>query len=302
VQPEAPAWIFPFGQQYSRDRLGLAKWLTEPNHPLTSRVAVNRYWQMVFAMGLVKTTNDFGSQGALPSHPKLLDYLSRYFIDSGWDIRALMKHIVVSQTFRQDSNMTEALYHKDPENLLLARGPAYHMTAEMLRDNVMHAYNGLSLKLGGNSVRGGNRRSLYSFWERNNPTPELLIFGAPRRQVCSVKRESTSTPLQPLVLMNSPLFVNNARKLAETFYKKTWSDEKKLQEIFITLTSRDATDKEVVVLTELLKEQHVYFKNNPKVATLFLGNKNAKDDPIELAAWTVLTSAITNLDSFYFIR
>ena len=187
IEPSPPKEIFPFGEEYSRDRLGLAQWLTHPEHPLTSSVTVNRYWQMIFGAGIVSTTNDFGSQGDFPSHPQLLDYLSRYFINSGWDVRALIKKMVMSHTFRQDSNMTADSHLKDPGNKWLSRGPSYYFTAEMIRDNALHSAGLINHTFGGRSVNPNRpdenqyRRSLYTNWRRNTPSPEMLIFGAPRR-------------------------------------------------------------------------------------------------------------------------
>lgn len=311
IEPSPPKEIFPFGKEYSRDRLGLSQWLTHPQHPLTSRVAVNRYWQMVFGTGLVATTNDFGSQGDFPSHPQLLDYLSRYFISSGWDIRALMKKIVMSHTYRQTSNMSPDLHTKDPTNKWLARGPSYYLTAEMIRDNALHAGGLLHHTLGGPSVdpyrphRNAYRRSLYTYWKRNAPSPEMLIFGAPRRQVCSVKREKTSTPLQPLVLMNSPQFVEASRHIAKHIITVQQGDDGKIQSLFLRMTGRQPTNQEVTVLKQLLTKQRTYFKQSPQVVNrlLKIGRTSTNiADKTELAAWTVVANTVMNLDSFYMLR
>ena len=303
VQPAPPAAIFPFGKEYARDRLGFAEWLLHPEHPLTTRVTVNRYWQMIFGRGIVETTNDFGFQGALPTHPELLDYLSRYFIDSGWDLRALLKHMVMSHTFRQDSGYTPQLLEKDRKNIWLARGPSYHMTAEMLRDSALLAGDGLSTQYGGRGVASStNRRGVYVRWKRSKPAPEMLIFGTPRRLVCSVKREKTSTPLQPLVLMNSPQFVKAAGALAKKVISRTDSgDEEKLAELFERLTGKTISEQEEELLLALLKNQREYFEGDPGVTGSFLkvagGGKGA-----ELAAWTVVANSVMNLDSFYMVR
>jgi hypothetical protein len=311
IEPSPPKKVFPFGPEYSRDRLGLAKWLTHPEHPLTARVAVNRYWQMIFGNGLVTTTNDFGSQGSYPSHPEMLDYLSRSFITSGWDVRALVKQIVMSQTFRQSSNMSADLHEKDPENKWLARGPSYYLSAEMLRDNALYTAGLLGNDLGGASVnpyspRGNRyRRSLYTNWKRNSPSPEMLIFGAPRRQVCSVKREKTSTPLQPLVLMNSPQVVESCQNMAGLIMSHKADDTGKIQLAFLKLAGREASAKELGILTKLLDEQRVYFKGAPDVAYKLtaMGKVKAKQkDKLELAAWTVLVNTVMNLDGFYMLR
>jgi hypothetical protein len=311
LEPRPPKKVFPFGPEYSRDRLGLAKWLTHPEHPLTARVAVNRYWQMIFGTGLVTTTNDFGSQGSYPSHPEMLDYLSRSFIASGWDVRFLVKQIVMSQTFRQSSNMSADLHEKDPENKWLARGPSYYLSAEMLRDNALHTAGLLGSDLGGASVNPYNpkgnlyRRSLYTNWKRNAPSPEMLIFGAPRRQVCSVKREKTSTPLQPLVLMNSPQIVESCQNMAGLIMDHKADDSGKIQLAFLKLAGRESSVKELGILIKLLAEQRVYFKGVPDVATKLtaMGKVKAKQkDKQELAAWTVIVNTIMNLDGFYMLR
>jgi hypothetical protein len=306
VQPGPPEAIFPFGPEYPRNRLGFAQWLLHPQHPLTARVAVNRYWQMIFGTGIVSTTNDLGFQGATPTHPELLDYLSRYFIDSGWDVRALFRHILSSHTFRQDSSGTPELLARDPGNKTLARGPSFHLPAEALRDSAFHASGRLNQTFGG-GPQGvqSTRRSVYLKVTRNTPAPEMLTFGTPRRQVCSVKREKTSTPLQPLVLMNSPLYVAGARGVAMAVMdKKDVDDDAKLAELFQRLASRSPQPDEAGVLRQLLADQLAYFRASPEVSKNL--NKTGaairgKDSP-ELAAWTVVASAVMNLDSFYMLR
>ena len=313
VEPGPPEKVFPFGPEYSRDRLGFAKWLTHPQHPLTARVTVNRYWQMIFGRGLVGTTNDFGSQGEFPSHPELLDYLSRRFIDSGWDLKALLKSMVMSHTFRQSSKTPTTLLERDPDNKLLARGPANHMTAEMLRDNALFTGGLIVDQFGGQSIQSKNtwknkyRRSLYTYWKRNDPTPEMLIFGTPRRQVCSVKREKTSTPLQPLVLMNSPLVTESAKSAAVNLLKTEADDVSRLKAVYQQLTSSELTKDQIEILQTLLNEQRAYFATNKEVAKKLtdIGKTKIildKLDRSELASWTVIANAIINLDSFYMVR
>jgi hypothetical protein len=304
VQPAPPEEIFPFGKEYSRDRLGFAKWLIHPEHPLTSRVTVNRYWQMLFGQGLVVTTEDFGFQGALPTHPALLDYLSRYFIDNNWDVRKLMRHIVTSHTFRQTSTGPAKLMAQDPSNKRLARGPAFHMTAEMLRDSAMHAGGALALQTGGGSTGlTSNRRSLYVSMKRNAPPDEMITFGAARRQVCTVKREKTATPLQPLVLMNSPLYVRGAKGVAEAVLaNKAADDAAKLQDLFLRLTGRTLAVEELEILTRLLKEQRDYFGGSPEVSQNLGKVSGAGKGSPELSAWTVVAGAVMNLDAFFMVR
>ncbi len=226
----------PFDGSWPRNRLGLARWLTDPKHPLTARVAVNRWWQSFFGRGIVPTPEDFGSQGQLPSHPELLDWLARTFIDSGWDVKHLVRLIVTSATYRQSSDAPADLVARDPENVLLARGPRLRLSAEMLRDGALAASGLLVDTIGGPPVKpyqpaglweeksgtpyqrdvgpGSHRRSLYTFWKRTSPPPAMLTFDATTREVCAVKRQTTATPLQALVLLNDPQYVEAARGLA----------------------------------------------------------------------------------------
>ncbi len=234
VERGTPASLPPFPADSPRNRLGLARWLTDPAHPLLARVAVNRWWQALFGRGLVSTPEDFGSQGQLPSHPELLDWLSRTFIDGGWDVKRLMRLIVTSATYRQSSDASPELLAIDPENILLARGPRFRLAAEMLRDNAVSAGGLLVEKIGGPPVKpyqpeglweeksglaydrdrgpGSHRRSLYTFWKRTSPPPAMLTFDATTREFCAVKRQATATPLQALVLLNDPQYVEAARR------------------------------------------------------------------------------------------
>ena len=312
VEPGPPTEVFPFGPEYRRDRLGFAQWLTHPNHPLTARVAVNRMWQQVFGEGIVSTPNDFGSQGALPSHRGLLDYLSRAFVDSGWDMQALIKRMVMSDTFRQRSLASAELLERDPDNQLLARGPSQFLSAEMLRDNVLLAGGLLAQEMGGASVdpyepteQAQYRRSLYTFWKRNDPSPEMMLFGAPTRQVCSAKREKTATPLQPLVLMNSPQFVEGSRALAADVMAFSSDDGERLDRLFMKLTGRSIEAAESRLLRALLGEQRAYFRGAPEVAGELarLGAVTHEEGALEeLAAWTVVANTVVNLDAFYMQR
>jgi len=312
VEPGPPTEIFPFGPEYRRDRLGFAEWLTHPNHPLTARVAVNRMWQQVFGEGIVSTPNDFGSQGALPTHRGLLDYLSRAFVDSGWDMQALIKQMVMSETFKQCSLASAELLERDPDNQLLARGPAQFLSAEMLRDTILQAGGLLAQELGGASVdpyepteQAQYRRSLYTFWKRNDPSPEMMLFGAPTRQVCSAKREKTATPLQPLVLMNSPQFVEGSRALAAELLAFSADDAERIDRLFMKLTGRPVEAEELQLLQSLLGEQRDYFRGAPEVAnelTQLGAVKHETGDVKELAAWTVIANTVVNLDAFYMQR
>ena len=240
VYPAAPSSILPFDDTFAANRLGLANWLFDERHPLTSRVAVNRYWQLFWGKGLVETTEDFGNQGALPSHPDLLDWLAREFMESGWDVRALQKHIVMSAAYRQRSNISQEKRNADPENTWLSRGPRRRLSAEMLRDQALAASGLLVREVGGPSVKpyqppglwaekseftvlneyvpdegpGRYRRTMYTFWRRTSPPPAMILFDSPTRDNCVVRRQHTNTPFQALVLLNDPQFVEAARALA----------------------------------------------------------------------------------------
>ena len=237
-----PASLPPFDSSWPRNRLGLARWLTSPRHPLTARVAVNRWWQAFFGRGIVATPEDFGSQGQLPSHPELLDWLARTLIDSGWDVKRLIRVIVTSATYRQSSDTSSELLARDPENILFARGPRFRLPAEMIRDGALAASGLLVDTIGGPPVKpfqppglweeksgltyqrdagaGSHRRSLYTFWKRTSPPPAMLTFDATTREVCAVKRQTTATPLQALVLLNDPQYVEAAGALAQRAMKE----------------------------------------------------------------------------------
>ena len=237
VSAGTPDSILPFPEDWPANRLGLARWLVDRDHPLTSRVVVNRFWQMLFGRGLVVTSEDFGSQGAQPSHPELLDWLAASFMDTGWDVKRLLKLMVTSQAYRRDSAPTTEMTDRDPKNLWLARGPHLRLMAEMLRDQALSAAGILSTKLGGPSVKpyqpagvwkevsgatyqadkgeGLHRRSLYTYWKRTAPPPAMLTFDATTREDCVARRITTNTPLQALVLLNDPQFVEAARMLAQ---------------------------------------------------------------------------------------
>jgi hypothetical protein len=303
--------------------LGLAQWLTEPRHPLTARVAVNRFWQLLFGRGIVTTPEDFGSQGQLPSHPELLDWLAKSMVDSGWDVKGLLKRIVMSATYRQNSDCAAVLHNRDPDNVLLARGPRYRLPAEMLRDNALFASGLLVSRVGGPPVKpyqpaglweeksgakydrdtgeGSHRRSLYTFWKRTSPPPAMVTLDAAKREVCVVKRATTTTPLQALVLLNDPQYVEAARALAERAMTEGGTQvEDRLVFTFRTLTSRRPTGPEIGVLKQLLEEQRQDFASRPEAAQQFLAvgdhKRNEKLDAAELAAMAVVAEAVMNFD------
>jgi len=308
-----------------KNRLGLAAWLTDPKNPLTSRTAVNRFWQMIFGRGIVNTPENFGTQGAEPSHPELLDWLARDLIKSNWDVKATLKKIVLSATYRQDSMLRADLQNKDPENVLLARGPSQRLPAEMIRDTALAASGLLDDKIGGPPVspympgdlwRESNsmspayhqsvgtdlyRRSLYTVWKRTAPMPDMTVFDAPSREVCTVKRNATATPQQAFVLLNDTQFVEAARVLAERALKEGRSTQEQISFAFRRLTARQPTEAELNLLEQLLTEQKAMFKQEPDRAEKLIAVGDRKRDPAlepgELAAMTSVSQAIMNLDA-----
>ena len=325
VTANVPAALPGFEQTLPLNRLGLARWLTSPQHPLTARVYVNRLWQQLFGVGLVKTVGDFGSQGEWPSHPELLDWLAIEFQQSGWDVKHLIKQIVLSATYQQSSRVTDELYERDPENRLFARGPRFRLDAETVRDNALQTSGLLAAKQGGPSVKpyqpaglwesvsydsevsyvqdtGDDlyRRSLYTFWKRQSPPPGLMAFDAPTRETCTVRRPRTNTPLQALVLMNDPTYIEAARVLAEQALKKDAAEAERIGFVFRSATSRIPSEFEQQVLAKILYQQLNVFQNNTAAAEKLIQVGDAPVDktlaPAELAAWTILTSTIFNMD------
>ena len=321
VSAEVPSMLPPMPKDAPRNRLGLARWLVDPEHPLTARVAVNRYWQNYFGTGIVKTSEDFGSQGDAPSHPEMLDWLASEFVRSGWDVRALQRLIVTSAAYRQSSRVTPELHERDPENRLLARMSRFRLPAEMVRDNALAVSGLLNSKIGGPSVfpyqppgiwediafgaefsaqsytpdQGDNlyRRSMYTFWKRTMPPPSLNTFDAPDREKCTVRRLMTNTPLQALVLMNDPTYVEAARVLAERTLKEGGKDDAhRIAYAFERATARKPSAREVAVLRDVLRQQPA----TEKVIRIGDSVPDAKLNPAELAAWTTVASVILNLD------
>ena len=316
----------------SPNRLDLAKWLVSPEHPLTSRVTVNRYWQMFMGTGLVKSTEDFGTQGDFPSHPELLDWLAVEFRESGWDLRKLITQIVTSATYRQSSVVSKELYAKDPENRLLGRGPRFRLQAEFLRDQALAISGLINGEVGGKSVSpyqppglweelmsradGANwtaqkytqshgkdlyRRTMYTFWKRTCPPASLAALDAPDRETCVVKRSRTNTPLQALVLMNDPTYVEASRKLAERIMTEGGATtEERLAFVFKLATARLPREKEVAILKRVFDAQKERFAKDKMGAEKLLkvgeSPRDEKLDAIELAAWTMVANAILNLD------
>ncbi len=327
------AMLAPFPADAPRNRLGLAQWLIDPRHPLTSRVAVNRVWMNFFGHALVSTPENFGKQGTRPSHPELLDWLARDFVDHGWDTKRLCRQIVLSATFQQDSRLTPELLERDPENLLYTRGPSYRLSSEQLRDLALASSGLLVRELGGPPVspyqpggdlwresnsmsppyhqsvgKGLYRRSLYSVWKRTAPLPNMLAFDAPTREVCTISRSRTNTPLQALVLLNDVQFVEAARALAGEVasVEPTAEVGDQITLAFIRVTGRSPDKTECQLLESLYREQLALFDGGEQQAEAFLEPgelKPATDIPANhLAALTVVCQTLLNLDAAVYSR
>ena len=327
VTPTVPACLPPLPDGAPRNRLGLARWLVDPGNPLTARVAVNRFWQLYFGTGLVKTVDDFGSQGEQPSHPELLDWLATEFMRTGWDVKAIERLIVTSATYRQSSLATPALRERDPENRLLARGPRVRLPAEMIRDQALAVSGLLSTKMGGPSVKPYQpeglweqlsafpgrklfvrstgedlwRRSVYTYWKRTVPPPAMSVFDAPTREYCVVRRQMSSTPLQALALLNDETYIETSRKLAERMLTEGGaSPRQRLGWALRLATSRQPKPGEVVVLEAGLNRRLLEYRQNRTAAEKLLtageSPRNPRLDVVELAAYTTVASVILNLD------
>lgn len=330
VTPGVPVHITWNTVSKMTDRLDLAAWLIDRDHPLTSRVAVNRFWQQFFGRGLVDTPHDFGLQGSLPSHPELLDWLAAFFMDSGWDIKNLLKQIVLSRTYRQSSFANPGLREKDPDNRLLARGPSYRLPAEMIRDNALAASGLLNPRVGGPSVKpvqpeglwrektsstyllrayepdsgaARYRRSLYTFVRRTSPHPAMTAFDAPNRSVCTVQRSRTNTPMQALVLLNDPQFVEASRELAERVRESCRQEEDQIRRAWRLLTGKRLEQAALLQLMQLLEEEKIRFGKDVPAAKAYLSigqyPPRSTSDPVGLASLTVVVNTIMNLDACY---
>lgn len=330
VKPATPAVLPPFPDDLPRNRLGLAQWILRPDQPLVARVTVNRFWQEVFGTGLVKTTGDFGISGELPSHPELLDWLAVEFRESGWDVKRLFKLIVGSATYRQSAKATPEKIDRDPANRLLSHGPRFRMDAEMVRDHALAASSLLVAKIGGPSVKpyqpdgvweavamiGSNtrdykrdsgenlyRRSMYTLWKRAAPPASMEIFNAPSRELCTVKRERTDTPLQALVTLNDPQFVEAQRRLAElalTLPGTEAPDDTRLDFVAKRLLARPFHSNELAIVKASLNQFKTYYREhiNDAKALISTGESapDSKLDAADLAAWTMLVNELSNLD------
>jgi hypothetical protein len=325
VQAGTPAVLPAFPAELPKNRLGLAKWLLLQEHPLTSRVTVNRFWQEVFGTGLVRTTGDFGITGELPSHPELLDWLAVEFRESGWDVKKLFRLMLTSATYRQSAATTPDKLTKDNANRLLSRGPRFRMDAEMVRDSALASSGLLVKQIGGPSVKpyqpdgvweavsmGGNtrnyqrdkgdslyRRSMYWFWKRSAPPASMEIFNAPSRETCTVKRERTNTPLQALVTLNDPQFVEAARILADRAIQTAGTDDARIDFIVKHVLSRPFAADELAIVKQSLSDLLAWYAGHPDEAQKLVAVGEAKAttaDATQLAAWTMLTNELMNLD------
>jgi hypothetical protein len=329
VTPGIPACLPPLPANAPVSRLTLAKWLVDPANPLTSRVTVNRFWEMYFGAGIVKTTEDFGTQSEWPSHPELLDWLAVEFMRTGWDVKAMQRLIVTSATYRQAAKLTPELLEKDPPNKLLARGPRLRLSAESIRDQALLASGLLVEKVGGPPVKpyqppkiweevttGGTfpgntytqdhgeslyRRSLYTFWKRTVPPPTMSVFDAPTREICTVRRSRTNTPLQALALLNDTIYVESARKLAERAISEGGvKPAERITHAFRLAVARPPSDKELKILVDGFNAHLATYFNDPDAAAKLLevgeSKRNPNYDARELAAYTAISSVILNMD------
>jgi len=334
VNANVPSKLPTMSEDLPKNRIGLSKWLFDKENPLTSRVTVNRYWQMIFGRGIVNTPGDFGVQGSLPSHPELLNFLSNYLIENNWNIKALLKLMVNSHTYMQSSVPNEKYTEIDPDNIFLSRSNSYRLPAEMIRDNALAA-SGLMVKnVGGESVRpyqpkglwreksnfsiklmnykesSGDslyRRSMYTFIRRTSPPPSMSVFDAPTREVCTVKREITNTPLQALVMLNDPQFFEASRILAERMQKEAPSSiDDSISYGFKLCTSRKPKEKELTLLKELYFKQLDEFKKNPKLAyEIFKSGEKPRDRSLnryKTAAMSMVANTMLNHDEAYMKR
>ena len=327
VESAVPVWLGSSPEDSPKNRLGLAQWLVNPTHPLTSRVTVNRYWQHFFGTGIVKTSEDFGVQGEQPSHPQLLDWLALNFIESGWNIKGFQKLIVMSATYKQSSRVDPDKLAIDSQNRLLARGPRFRLDAEVIRDQVLSVSGLLIGKIGGKSVKpyqpeglwkpvgfGGSntaifrqdsgdalfRRSMYTFWKRTSPPPSMAIFDAPDRETCQVRRTRTNTPLQALVLLNDVQFIEAARRFAEKVIADGGdSVESRVNYVYRSVLARQPTQKELEIVSGLFNEHFEEFQTDPEAAKQLLSlgesGRNEELNSTELGAWTMIVHLVFNL-------
>jgi len=331
LYPSVPASLGEMDESLPKDRLGFAKWLVGPKHPLTARVRVNHYWQMYFGRGIVKTSEDFGTQGTLPTHPELLDWLAVTFVESGWDVKAMQKRIVMSATYRQSSKTTKEKQEKDPANVLLSHMPRTRLPAEMIRDQALAASGLLNPAIGGPSVKPYQpadlwsaltfqnmdeydtnyyvqdtgdklyRRGLYTYWKRTILPPHMQIFNAAGREMCSMRQENTNTPMQALAVLNDPTFVEAARFLGQRMVLEGGArSADRLRYGFKLLMAHGPNPKKEQILLAALNDYQSHFIQHQDDATKLLEAGDSKPDAAipgpELAAYTMLASVLLNMD------
>ena len=324
VERGTPAFLPPMAEISGRpkSRMDLANWLVSDEHPLTARVAVNRFWQQLFGVGIVKTAEDIGAQGEWPSHPDLLNYLAAQLVRSNWDVKSLIKEMVMSETYRQSSQAAPEQYQTDPENRLLARGSRYRLDAEVIRDQILATSGILSSKMGGKSVKPPQpeglwkavslpssypsryvpdsgeqvvRRSVYTFWKRGLPPPQMTILNAPTREDCTARRERTNTPLQALLLMNEQQYMKAAQQLARQVLN--WEDEGRLSAVYETITGKVPDTREQEILQEAFDDFEAFYRERPALTEAFTKTtKDGNHSPHATAAWAMIINTIYNLD------
>ena len=330
VTEGVPAAFPPLPKGAALNRLTLANWLVSKENPLTPRVMANRFWEQIFGIGLVRTSEDFGAQGEQPSHPELLDTLAVEFRDNGWDVKAFLKFLVTSAAYRQSARVTPDVLEKDPDNRFVSRGPRFRLSAEMIRDQALAVAGLLSPKMYGPSAKPPQpsfglsaafgrtldwqtstgedryRRGLYTEWRRTNPYPSMATFDAPSREACTLRRVRTNTPLQALVTLNDPVFIEAAQALARKMAVVKGDAKAKLAFGFTACVSRPPSEKELAVLVKLYDESKAKYAKDPvkamKMATDPLGPIPAGSDAVDLAAWTVVGNVLLNLDEFVMRR
>jgi mono/diheme cytochrome c family protein len=330
VQEGTPAAFPPLSKGAPLNRLTLARWLVDENNPLTARVIVNRYWEQTFGVGIVRTSEEFGTQGDLPTHPEMLDWLATELIRLKWDLKAFLKLLVTSATYRQSSRVTPELLEQDPENRLLSRGPRFRLSAEVVHDQALFVSGLLSTKMYGPPVRpprptsglaaafgssidwktsdgeDRHRRGLYTEWRRSNPYPSMVTFDAPNREVCTLRRTRTNTPLQALVTLNDPVYVETAQALARRIARFEGSTPDRVRHGFRLCLTRPASAQEVERLVKLYQEAHAGFtvdrEKALQIATNPLGPAPKEMAVADLAAWTIVANVLLNLDEMFMKR
>jgi hypothetical protein len=325
VQPRTPSIFPPLPEGQPADRLAMARWLVSPENPLTARVTANRFWEAIFGVGIVRTSEEFGAQGEMPVHPDLLDWLATELVRLKWDVKGFMRLLVTSEAYKQSSALTPELFERDPDNRLLARGPRFRVTGEVLRDQALQVSGLLSPKMYGKPVRppkpssGLNtafgrandwetspgedryRRAVYTEVRRNSPYPSFTTFDAPNREVCTVRRGRTNTPLQAFVTLNDPVFVEAAQALARKIVSEGGqSDASRLEFAYRLLLSRGPSAAESPRLIRLLADARASFSSDReralKMATDPIGPLPNGGDSIELASWSSVANVLLNLD------